>query len=145
MDRIEHPQDYIFPKKTGIDFYHRFRDDIKLLKDMGIKCFRFSVSWARIYPDGAEEKPSEKGLLFYDQLLNILKEMDIEPIVTLYHDDMPVDLALKYNGFLHSPCVDLFVEYAALIMKRYQHKVTYWIPVNQNQSDKSRTKLNRCH
>ena len=131
MDRIEHPQDYIFPKKTGIDFYHRFRDDIKLLKDMGIKCFRFSVSWARIYPDGAEEKPSEKGLLFYDQLLDILKEMDIEPIVTLYHDDMPVDLALKYNGFLHPRVVDLFVEYAALIMKRYQHKVTYWIPVNQ--------------
>lgn len=131
MDRIEHPQDYIFPKKTGIDFYHRFREDIKLLKDMGIKCFRFSVSWARIYPDGAEEKPSEKGLLFYDQLLDILKEMDIEPIVTLYHDDMPVDLALKYNGFLHPRVVDLFVEYAALIMKRYQHKVTYWIPVNQ--------------
>ncbi|MCB6288781.1 family 1 glycosylhydrolase, partial [[Clostridium] scindens] len=61
----------------------------------------------------------------------MLKEMDIEPIVTLYHDDMPVDLALKYNGFLHPHVVDLFVEYAALIMKRYQHKVTYWIPVNQ--------------
>lgn len=131
MDRLEHPEEYHFPKKTGIDFYHRYQEDLKLLKDMGIKCFRFSISWARIYPDGAEKEPSEKGLIFYDQLLDLLKEMEIEPIVTLYHDDMPVDLALKYNGFMSPYVIDLFVKYASLVMNRYKDKVTYWIPVNQ--------------
>lgn len=131
MDRLEHPEEYHFPKKIGIDFYHRYQEDLKLLKDMGIKCFRFSISWARIYPDGAEKEPSEKGLIFYDQLLDLLKEMEIEPIVTLYHDDMPVDLALKYNGFMSPYVIDLFVKYASLVMNRYKDKVTYWIPVNQ--------------
>lgn len=131
MDRLTHPDRYSFPKKTGIEFYHRYQEDIKLLKEMGIRCFRFSISWARIFPDGAENNPSEEGLQFYDHLFDLLHESKIEPIVTLYHDDMPIDLALNYNGFMSKYVVDLFIKYAVLVMKRYQNKVIYWIPVNQ--------------
>ena len=131
LDRVVHPDRYVFPKMIGIEFYHRYQDDLKLLKEMGINCFRFSISWARIFPDGIDQAPSEKGLQFYDKILDLLQEMKITPIVTLYHDDMPVDIALSYNGFLSKKVVNSFIDYATLIMKRYKDKVKYWIPVNQ--------------
>lgn len=131
LDRIAYPDRYVFPKMTGIEFYHRYREDLELLKEMGINCFRFSISWARIFPDGIDQAPSEKGLQFYDKILDLLQEMKITSIVTLYHDDMPVDLALKYNGFLSEKVINGFVDYATLIMKRYRNQVKYWIPVNQ--------------
>lgn len=131
LDRLEHPENYFFPKKRGIGFYRSFKEDIRLLKEMGIKSFRFSISWARIYPNGAENEPSEQGLAFYEELLDLLHELNITPIVTMYHDDMPIDLAMKYNGFLSEKVEDLFVQYARVIMERYKDKVTYWIPVNQ--------------
>ena len=131
LDRIEHPDQYIFPKMIGIEFYHRYREDLKMLKEMGINCFRFSISWARIFPDGIDGEPSEKGLHFYDKIFDLLTEMNIVPIVTLYHDDMPVDIALNYNGFLSEKVVNSFIDYATLIMKRYKDRVKYWIPVNQ--------------
>lgn len=131
LDRLEHPEKYCFPKKQGIDFYHRYYEDVKLLKEMGINCFRFSISWARIYPNGAKSEASEEGLAFYEKLLTLLQEWKITPIVTMYHDDMPVDLALAYQGFLSEEVVSLFITYAQLIMQRYRNLVTYWIPVNQ--------------
>ena len=131
LDRLQHPDQYYFPKKQGINFYETYQEDIKLLTEMGIKCFRFSISWARIYPNGAEQEVSETGLQFYEHILDMLKERQIEPIVTLYHDDMPVDLALKYNGFMSKKVIDLYVEYATVVMKRFKDKETYWIPVNQ--------------
>ncbi len=131
LKRLNSPEKYNFPKKIGIEFYHRYQEDLILLKEMGITCFRFSICWARIFPNGIDAKPSEQGLEYYDKMFDLLKEMKIEPIVTLYHDDMPIDLALKYNGFLSQKVVDAFIDYASLIMKRYQDKVTYWIPVNQ--------------
>lgn len=131
LDRLENPEKYNFPKKNGIDFYHRYEEDLNMLKEMGITCFRFSISWARIFPNGIDSEPSEQGLEYYDQIFKLLKRMEITPIVTLYHDDMPVDLALQYNGFLSDKVVTAFIAYAKLVMERYQDKVTYWIPVNQ--------------
>lgn len=131
LDRLNYPERYNFPKKIGIEFYHRYKEDLILLKEMGITCFRFSISWARVFPNGIDGEPSEQGLKYYDKIFNLLKEMGIVPIVTLYHDDMPIDLALKYNGFLNEKVVTAFIKYATLIMQRYKDKVTYWIPVNQ--------------
>ena len=131
LDRLNYPERYNFPKKIGIEFYYRYKEDLILLKEMGITCFRFSISWARVFPNGIDGEPSEQGLKYYDKIFNLLKEMGIVPIVTLYHDDMPIDLALKYNGFLNEKVVTAFIKYATLIMQRYKDKVTYWIPVNQ--------------
>lgn len=131
VSRVENPSDYFFPKKIGIDFFHSYSSDLKLLKEMGLKALRLSISWSRIYPNGAEKDPSESGLQFYDRIFDLMEELDIIPIVTLYHDDMPVDLALNYNGFLNVKVCNMFVEYAKVVMQRYQFKVKYWIPVNQ--------------
>lgn len=131
LERIEHPERFYFPKKMGIEFYHTYREDLRLLKEMGIRCFRLSVSWARLFPNGNDEEPSAKGLAFYDDLFQLLKQMDITPIVTLYHDDMPLSLALNYNGFLSREVMDMFVRYAVFVMRRYQKEVTYWIVLNQ--------------
>lgn len=131
LERVEHPNQYIFPKKKGIDFYHQYRSDLELLKQMGLKAFRLSISWSRIYPNGDYTVPSEAGLSFYDKLFDTMQSLSITPIVTLYHDDMPVDLALKYNGFLDEQVCDWFVNYATTVLTRYQNRVKFWIPVNQ--------------
>lgn len=131
LDRLENPDKYIFPKKRGMGFYKSYKSDIKLLSKAGIKTFRMSISWARIFPDGIKGEASDEGLSFYKSVFKELKKYDIEPIVTLYHDDMPVDIALDYNGFLDSDVVDSFVQYSVLVMTEYKEYVKYWIPVNQ--------------
>lgn len=130
-DRLDHPERYSFPKKLGIEFYHRYAEDIELLSGLGIKCFRFSVSWSRIFPNGDDAEPSEQGLAYYESLLDCLEEYDIEPIVTLYHDDMPVNLAVSFNGFLSEHVRSAFLRYAKVVMRRLAGRVRYWIPVNQ--------------
>ncbi len=82
----------------AIDFYHRFEEDIRLLKELGLKAFRTSISWARIFPRGDEQKPNEAGLVFYDRLINTLNRYDIEPVITLSHYETPLALVGEYGG-----------------------------------------------
>lgn len=131
LERLEHPENYVFPKKIGIEFYQRYCEDLKLLKEMGINCFRLSISWARMYPNGDDATINEEGIAFYDQLFKEIKQLDITPIVTLYHDDMPLHLALTYNGFIDRKVIDLYVRFATFVMERYKDYVQYWIPLNQ--------------
>ncbi len=131
LDRLENPDRYWFPKKNGIDFRHSYKSDLALLKEMGINAFRTSVAWVRVFPNGDDELPSESGLQFYEDLFGEARSLGLEPIVTMYHDDMPVSLALRYNGFLSRHVVDSYVRYATLIMTRLSGLVRYWIPVNQ--------------
>lgn len=130
-DRIQHPEDYWFPKRLGIEFYKRYGEDLALMHELGLKCFRFSMSWARIFPNGDDERPSEVGLSYYDAVVNLLRSYGMEPIVTLYHDDMPLDMALKYNGFLSPHVQDAYLRYAKVILDRFSDRVHYWIPFNQ--------------
>lgn len=121
----------IFPKREAIDFYHTFKDDLKLLKDAGFKTFRTSISWARIYPDGDNAAPNEEGLRFYDDLIDEIVACGMEPLITLSHYEMPINLALKYNGWKDRVLVDFFFNFAKTCLDRYKGKVKYWIPVNQ--------------
>ena len=130
-DRLEYPEKYWFPKKMGIEFYRRYPEDIELLSGMGLRCFRFSIAWSRIFPNGDDGMPSEEGLAYYDALLDCLEAHGMVPIVTLYHDDMPVSLATKYNGFLSKHVCEAYVRYAETVMRRYAGRIRYWIPVNQ--------------
>lgn len=123
--------DYHFPKRWGIDFYHRFKEDIALLKQMGFSCFRFSISWARIFPNGDDLNPNEAGLAFYDQVLDELSRQGIEPIVTISHYDLPLNLVTSYGGWYNRELIDLYVKFAETCLKRYKNKVKYWIPINQ--------------
>ncbi len=122
---------YQFPKRWGIDFYHRYQEDIALLAEMGFKTFRLSISWARIYPTGLENQPNEEGLAFYDKVFDECAKYGIEPLVTMSHYEMPITLTEKYNGWLSRELVKLFEKYARTILTRYQDKVKYWITFNE--------------
>ncbi|MBE5987618.1 MAG: glycosyl hydrolase family protein [Paenibacillaceae bacterium] len=122
---------YLFPKRWGIDFYHHYKEDIRLFAEMGFKVFRLSISWARIFPTGMEEKPNEKGLKFYDLVFDELKKYGIEPLVTLSHYEMPIELTRKYNGWQSRELIPLFTRFAETCFERYKDKVTYWITFNE--------------
>lgn len=121
----------VFPSHEAIDFYHTYKEDIQLFKELGIRCMRTSINWTRIYPNGIEEEPNEKGLQFYDDLFDELLKNDIIPLVTIQHSDTPLYLANTYGGWKHRKVMDLFVKFACTVMERYKHKVTYWITINE--------------
>ncbi|OUZ08425.1 glycoside hydrolase family 1 protein [Bacillus pumilus] len=127
----EQPDEFDFPKRRGIDFYHRYEEDIALFAEMGFKVFRLSISWARIFPTGLEDKPNEEGLAFYDQVFDECAKYGIEPLVTMSHYEMPIPLTEKYNGWMSRELVPLFEKYARAILERYKDKVKYWITFNE--------------
>jgi 6-phospho-beta-glucosidase len=120
-----------FPKRRGIDFYHRYQEDIALFAEMGFKTFRMSISWPRIFPNGDELVPNEEGLAFYDKVFDELLKYDIEPLVTLSHYELPLHLVQKYNGWADRRLIDLFVHYAQTVFERYKGKVKYWLTFNE--------------
>lgn len=122
---------YYYPSHKAIDFYHHYKEDIKLLSDMGLKAFRFSISWARIYPNGDDEKPNEDGLKFYDSVFEELKKYNITPVVTMSHHDIPLAIGTKYGGWDNKRVIELFTTYTKTIMERYSKYVEYWIPFNE--------------
>ncbi|MRJ46271.1 6-phospho-beta-glucosidase [Fundicoccus ignavus] len=126
-----------YPNHEAIDFYNRYPEDIALLKELGLKAFRTSIAWSRIFPNGDEKEPNEAGLAYYDQLFDCLIKNNIEPIITLSHFEMPYHLAKEYGGFRDKRVIDFFVNYAEVVIKRYQHKVKYWMTFNEinNQAD----------
>ena len=123
--------DEIYPGRNGNDFYHHYREDIGLLKELGVNSFRFSISWSRIFPTGEEEQPNEAGLKFYEVLLTELEKQQMEPIVTLSHFEIPVHLVKKYNGWEDRKVIDFFLHYGKTVMTRFKGRIKYWIPFNE--------------
>ena len=121
----------IYPNHEGIDFYHNYKGDIKLFAQMGFKCFRTSISWSRIFPNGDELEPNEAGLQFYDDLFDEMLKNNIQPVITLSHFEMPYHLAKKYGGFRNRKCIEFFVKFAKVCFERYQDKVKYWMTFNE--------------
>lgn len=121
----------VFPKRWGIDFYHRYADDIALFAEMGFTAFRLSISWARIYPTGLEDEPNEEGLAFYDRVFDELLAHGIQPVVTMSHYEMPLELTRRYNGWLSRECIPAFEKFARSILTRYRDKVRYWLTFNE--------------
>ncbi len=121
-------------KLVGIDFYHHYKEDIRLFAEMGFKALRMSIAWSRIFPKGDEKEPNEAGLDFYDKVFDECLEYGIEPIVTLSHYETPLYLAQKYNGFLSRETIGYFVHYAQTVFQRYQGKVRYWLTFNEINS-----------
>ena len=131
QDALEHPENYNLPKRRGIDFYHRFREQLEALAGMGFKVFRMSISWSRIFPNGDDAEPNEAGLAFYDQVFDECHRLGMEPLVTLCHFDTPLHLALEYGGFQSRHTVDAFERYAETVFRRYKGKVKYWLTFNE--------------
>lgn len=121
-------------KLEGIDFYHRYKEDIALFAEMGFKVFRLSIAWSRIFPNGDETEPNEAGLAFYDKVFDELAKYDIEPLVTLSHYETPLHLARKYNGWASRDLIDFYARYVTTVFERYKDKVTYWLTFNEVNS-----------
>ncbi len=123
--------DAYFPKRYGNDFYNRYKEDIALMKEMGFNSYRFSLSWSRLYPNSSYSEPSQKGLEFYDDVINEIIASGMEPIVTIMHYDIPLWVISEYGSFANQIVVDLFMEYSKVVLNRYADRVKYWIPFNQ--------------
>lgn len=90
---------YTYPNHKGIDYYHRYKEDIALFAEMGFKTFRMSISWARIFPNGNDETPNEAGLQFYENVIDELLKHNIEPTITISHYETPLHLVKEYGGW----------------------------------------------
>ena len=120
-----------YPSHESIDFYHNYKEDIKLLAEMGFKVFRTSISWPRIFPNGDEDLPNEKGLEFYDKVFDECLKYGIKPLVTLNHLDTPLNLITEYGGWSNRILIDFYVKYSEVVLKRYKDKVKYWLTHNE--------------
>ena len=120
-----------YPNHEAIDFYGHFREDIKLFAEMGLKCFRTSIAWSRIFPQGDELEPNEEGLKFYDEVFDELLKYGIEPVITLSHFEIPLHLARTYGGFRNRKLVEFFERFARVCFERYNGRVKYWMTFNE--------------
>lgn len=115
--------------KVGADHYHRFKEDVALMAEMGFRAYRFSISWSRIFPSGRGEVNAE-GVQFYHDLIDELLAHNIEPIVTMFHFDTPAALD-EVGGWANREVSELFVDYAKVLFTEYGAKVKYWLTINE--------------
>lgn len=130
---IADPTSNHYPKRRGIDMYHHYQEDIKLFAGMGFKVFRFSIAWTRLFPTGEEAVPNTAGLQYYRQFISELKKYHIEPLVTLSHYEMPLSLAVKYNGWTNKRVIDDFVRFAQVCFNNFP-EVKFWLTFNEIDS-----------
>lgn len=120
-----------YPSHQAIDFYHHYAEDLAEMAALGLNCFRTSIAWTRIYPNGEEDTPNEAGLQFYDRLFDKMLALGIQPIVTISHYEMPLALHQKYNGWESKALIPLFVKLCKTLFARYGDRVQYWMTFNE--------------
>lgn len=132
---LDHSLDFqeveYYPAKEAVDFYHNYKEDIKLLAEMGFKTFRMSLAWTRIFPKGDEAEPNEEGLKFYEDVFNECHKYGIEPLVTITHFDCPVHLIKEYGGWKNRKLVEFYERLCTVIFTRYKGLVKYWLTFNE--------------
>lgn len=129
--RVALREDEFYPSHQAIDFYHRYKDDIALMAEMGFTVFRTSIAWSRIYPNGDELEPNEAGIAFYRDLFNECKKHNIEPLVTLCHFDVPMHLVTEYGSWRNRKMVAFFARYARTCFEAFDGLVKYWLTFNE--------------
>ncbi|CAL4926856.1 unnamed protein product [Urochloa decumbens] len=115
---------------VAVDQYHRYKEDVDLMKSLNFDAYRFSISWSRIFPDG-EGKVNPEGVAYYNNLINYLLQKGMTPYINLYHYDIPLALEKKYGGWLSTKMADLFTEYADFCFKTYGDRVKHWFTFNE--------------
>lgn len=113
--------------KVAVDHYHRFAEDVKLFKELGLKAYRFSIAWSRVMPNG---KVNPEGIKFYRNLINLLKENQIEPIVTVFHFDLPVEID-QAGGWENRETIQQFADYCDVLFENFGQDVKYWQTINE--------------
>ncbi len=120
-----------FPKRFGIDFYHTYKEDLKLLADIGVKTFRTSIDWSRVFPNGDDTEPNISALKHYNEMFGYMLTLGIEPIVTMLHYETPTNITLNYGGWANKAVIDMFENYGKILLDWFGEKVKYWIVINQ--------------
>ena len=120
-----------YPNHEATDFYHHWKEDIRLFAEMGFKVYRFSISWSRVFPKGDELTPNEEGLKFYDNVIDELLKYNIEPLVTISHYENPLHLSLEYGGWKNRKLIDFYMNFVNVLFNRYKGKVKYWLTFNE--------------
>lgn len=120
-----------YPGATAIDFYNHYKEDIKLLAEMGCKVFRMSIAWTRIFPKGDETIPNEKGLSFYESIFIECEKYGIKPLVTISHFDCPMGLVEKYGGWRSREMIDAYLRLCETLFIHFKKYVTYWLTFNE--------------
>ncbi|RGT57558.1 6-phospho-beta-glucosidase [Solobacterium moorei] len=128
---LECDTEHFYPSHDAIDFYHRYQEDIKLFAEMNMKCYRFSIAWTRIFPNGDDETPNEKGLDFYEAVVDECLKYGIEPLITICHFDAPIALIKKYGGWKDRHMIDAFMKLCHALFTRLNGKVKYWLTFNE--------------
>lgn len=131
-DFLSHNSNNILNGDTGdmaCDHYHRYKEDVKLMKKIGLNAYRFSISWTRIFPSGSGIK-NENGIRFYDNLINELLQNNIEPFVTIFHWDLPLELH-EYGGWENEQIIEDYCNYATFLFNHYGDRVKYWTTFNE--------------
>lgn len=122
--------DQYYPSHQATDFYHHYKEDIALFAEMGFRCFRFSVSWSRVCKNGMKEI-NQKGIEFYDAVIDELLKYGIEPVITINHFDMPMYLADHFDGWASREVIDFYLFFCETLFTRYKEKVKYWMTFNE--------------
>lgn len=123
-----------YPFRWGSDHFNHYKEDIRLLHEMGLKVYRLSVAWSRIFPNGDELTPNKKGLEFYKNIFNECKKYDIKVYCTMVHYAMPVNIVTKYGGWKNRKVIDLFLNYAKTLLENFKDDVSIWLPFNEINS-----------
>ncbi len=121
----------IYPSHEAKDFYHRYKEDIALMAEMGFKVFRTSIAWSRLFPQGDELTPNQQGIAFYRAVFEECKKYGIEPLVTLCHFDVPMHLVTEYGSWRNRKLVELFSRYARTCFEAFDGLVKYWLTFNE--------------
>lgn len=127
----EMEEGYCYPSHTGIDFYHHYQEDIALFAEMGFKALRISIDWSRIFPLGDEAEPNQAGLDFYERVIDCMIAHHIEPIITLYHFEMPMHIVKTYDSWLSRKTIELYLQYVECVVRAFSGKVHRWVTFNE--------------
>ncbi len=134
IDALLADQNLVFPKRSGIDFYHTYGEDLALLSEGGCNAIRTSIAWTRLFPTGMEAEPNPEGVEYYRNLFGRMRELGIEPVVTISHYEMPLTLITEHGGWANREVLEAFLRFAYLVLDEYRDQVKYWLVFNQISS-----------
>lgn len=120
-----------YPSREGTDFFHHWKQDLHMLHKIGFKAFRLSISWSRIYPEGDENEPNPEGLAFYRNIFELCRKLEIEPVVTICHFDVPMGLVRKFGSWKNREMIDEYLEFCRTLFEEYKGLVRHWITFNE--------------
>lgn len=120
-----------YPFRTGSKGIEYIEEDIQLLDELGIDLYRFSISWARLFPQGDELIPNEKGVAYYDNVFSLLKEKNIKIFLTMNHYAIPLNIVEKYDGWKNKKTVELYMKFSEFVLLRWGEFVDYFLPFNE--------------